>query len=87
VQWKSSAIPVNYHGAQHAPVVGTPFTFGRNLRPSFVFSPCAHAGPRAAAVGDEDVGLTGKLVRAQHAAVLPQILATWPVAAISTPTS
>jgi hypothetical protein len=48
-----------------------PFTFGRNLRPSFEFSPCALAGPRAAAVENEGVGLSGVLVSAQDAVVLP----------------
>jgi hypothetical protein len=70
VQWKSSAIPVNRWGAQHTPVVRPPFTFGCNLWSGFKFSPGAHARPRAAAVGDDEVGLFGELVRAQHAVVL-----------------
>jgi hypothetical protein len=44
----SSLVPLNRHGAQHAPVVRTPFTFGRIVRPGFEFSPRARAGPRAA---------------------------------------
>jgi hypothetical protein len=47
-----------------------PFTFRRNLWPSFEFSPHACAGPRAAAVEDEGVGLPGVLVNAQPAVVL-----------------
>jgi hypothetical protein len=42
-----------------------PFTFGW-----FRASPRAHAGPKAAAVDGEGVGLPGELVRAQHAVVL-----------------
>jgi hypothetical protein len=48
-----SAIPVNCYEAQHAPVLWPLFPFGCKLWPSFKFSPRAHAGPEAAAVGDE----------------------------------
>ncbi len=57
VQWSSSPILVNRRGAQHAPVVRPPFTFGCILWLGFEFSPRARAGPRAAAVGDEGFGL------------------------------
>jgi hypothetical protein len=53
-----------------APVMRPPFTFGHNLWPGFELSPCARAGPRIAAVGDEGVGLSDELVSAQHAVVL-----------------
>ncbi len=55
---------------QHAPVVRPPFTFGRNLR--FRASPCARAGPKAAAVKVEGVGLSGELDIVQHTVVLLQ---------------
>ncbi len=74
-------IPVNCCGAQHAPVVRPPFTFGRILRPGFEFSPCAHAGPRDAAVEDERFGLSGVLVMLSTLPYSSQILATRPVAA------
>ncbi len=40
------------------------------LWPSFKFYPRECAGPKAAAVGDEEVGLPGELFRAQHAVIL-----------------
>jgi hypothetical protein len=61
---------VNCCGAQHAPVVKPPFTFRCNLQTGFEFSPCAHAGPKVAAVEDERAGLPGVLVSAQYAVVL-----------------
>jgi hypothetical protein len=67
MQWKKSAFLMKHCLAQHAPVMRPPFTFGCNLRPGFKFSPFACAGPRAAALGDEGVGLSGELVSAQHA--------------------
>jgi hypothetical protein len=70
VQWTRSAIPVNCCGAQHVPVASPLFTFGCQPRPGFEFSPHARAGPKAAAVGDEECNLLGELVRAQHAVVL-----------------
>jgi hypothetical protein len=60
---KRAAIPVNRCGAQHIPVVRPPFIFDRILRPGFEFSPRARAGPEAAVVDDEGVGLPGKLFR------------------------
>jgi hypothetical protein len=60
---KKAAIPVNRRGAQHIPVVSPPFTFGCILRPGFEFSPCACAGPEAAVVDDEGIGLPGKPFR------------------------
>jgi hypothetical protein len=69
MQWNRFAFPVNRLGAQHAPAVRPPFTFGRNLRPGFEFAPSARAGPRAAALGDEGVSLSGELVSAQHTIV------------------
>jgi hypothetical protein len=60
---KRAAIPVNRHGVQHMPVVRPPFTFGRILRPSFEFSSRAPAGPQAAVVDDERVGLSDELFR------------------------
>ncbi len=59
--------PVELTWAQPTPVLRPPFTFGRNLRPGFEFSSCACARPRAAAVEDEGIGLSGVLVSAQHA--------------------
>jgi hypothetical protein len=56
---------------QHVPVVRPPFTYGHILQPGFEFSPHAHAGPEAAVVDDEGVGLPGKLVYSgRHAVVL-----------------
>jgi hypothetical protein len=78
VQGKRSAILVNCLGAQHVQVVWPLFTFCRQLRPGFKFSPPAHAGPKAAASGDEGVGLPGELVRVHHAVVLlpdPRLMA------------
>jgi hypothetical protein len=46
-----------------------PIIFGHLLRPGFEISPCARAGPKAAAAGDEEVGLPGELVRPQYAVV------------------
>jgi hypothetical protein len=47
-----------------------PFTFGRNLWPSFEL-PLVHVlGLKAAASEAEGVGLPGELVRAQHEVVL-----------------
>jgi hypothetical protein len=57
--------------------------FGHLLRPGIEFSPCAHEGPKAAAVGDEEFGLTGELVSAQHAVILLSDLASQPMATIS----
>jgi hypothetical protein len=74
-------IPVNRCGAQHAPVVRPPFTFGCILRPGFEFSPRPRAGPRAAAVEDEGLGLSGVLVMLSMVPYSSQILATRPVAA------
>jgi hypothetical protein len=72
MEWMRSVFLVHPCGAQHAPVVRPPFTFGKNLWPGFEFFPCAHARPRAAASGDEEVGLSNELVSAQHATVLLQ---------------
>ncbi len=83
---KRSAISVNRCGAQHAPVVRPPFTFGHILRPGFEFSPCACDWPRASVVGDEGVGLPGELFR-RTLSSSSKILTTRPVAAISLPTS
>jgi hypothetical protein len=69
VQWTRSDFPVSCRGAQHAPVMRPPFTFASNLWPGFEFSPHTRAGPRAAALGDEGVGLSGELVKAQHTVV------------------
>ena len=46
-------------GAQHAPVVRPPSTYGRIVRPGFEFSPRARAGPGAAVVEAEGFVLTG----------------------------
>ncbi len=74
-------IPVNYCGAQHAPVVMPPFTFGCILQPGFEFSPRARTGPRATAVGDEGFGLSGVLVMLSTLSYPFQILAMRPMAA------
>ncbi len=70
MQWGRVAIPVNWRGAQHTPVVGPPVDFRPQFTAWFWDSPCARAGPKAAAVKDEGVGLPGKLGRAQHAVIL-----------------
>jgi hypothetical protein len=54
----------------HAPVMGAPIHFRLPCAARFLSSPCARAGPNAAAVEDEGVGLPGKLSRTQHAAIL-----------------
>jgi hypothetical protein len=82
-----SAFPVNRHGAQHTPIVRPPFTFGFNLQPGFEISPRARAGPRAAALADEGVGLSGELVSAQQAVVLLPEPCHGPVDAISPSTT
>ncbi len=65
-----TTLPVDRRGAQHAPVMRPPsFTFYHYWWHSLEFSPCAHAGPRGAAVKDEEAGLSGVLVSAQHAVV------------------
>jgi hypothetical protein len=61
---------MNCCGGQHASIAWPPFTFRWQLRPVFEFSPLASAGPKAAAVGNKDVGLSGELVRAQHTVIL-----------------
>ncbi len=66
---------------------GPPFTFGCILWPGFEISPCACARPKAAVVDDEGVGLPGELFRLSTLSSSFQILAMWPVAAISPPTS
>jgi hypothetical protein len=66
---KRAAIPVNHRGAQHVPVVRPPSTIGHLLQPGFEFSPHARAGPKAAVVDDEGVGLPGELF-SRHAVVL-----------------
>ena len=55
-------IPVDRRGAQHAPVVRPPSTYGRIVRPGFEFSPRALAGPGAAVVEVEGFVLPGVLV-------------------------
>jgi hypothetical protein len=72
-------IPVNRRGAQHAPVMRPPFTFGRILQPGFEFSPRARAGPRATAVEDEGFSLSDVLVMLSTLSYSSQILATRPV--------
>jgi hypothetical protein len=62
-------------------------TFGRLLWPGLSFSPHARAEPKAAAAGDEEVGLPGELVMPQYAVVPSQIIASRLMAAISPPTS
>ncbi len=87
MQWSRSQIPVNRHGAQHAPVMRPPFTFGRILQPGFEFSPRARAGPKAAAVEGEGFGLPGVLVMLSTLSYSSQILATRSVAASLRPRS
>jgi hypothetical protein len=87
VQWRRSIIPVNRRGAQHAPVVRPPFTFGRILQPGFEFSPRACARPRAAAMEDEGFGLPGVLVMLSTLSYSSQILAYTVRGRLSSPTS
>jgi hypothetical protein len=47
-----------------------PIHFLPQFMAQFEFSPRAHAGPTAAAVEDEGIGISGVLVSAQHAVVL-----------------
>ncbi len=67
---------MNRRGAQPDPIVRPAFTFGCNLQPSLSsLHSCftlhaSHAGPRAAAVEDEGVGLYGVLVSAEHTVFL-----------------
>jgi hypothetical protein len=70
VQWGKSAIPVNHRGALYAPIMRPPFTFCCIYTAWFWASPRARAGPRAAAVKDEGIGLPGKLGKALHAIIL-----------------
>jgi hypothetical protein len=79
--------PSELAGAQHAPVMRPPFTFSRNSWPGFELSSRAHAGPRAAAVDPERVGLLVSLSELSMLLSSSQILATRPVAAISAPMS
>jgi hypothetical protein len=78
---KYFSVPVNRRGAQHAPVVRPPSTFGRIVWPGFEFSPHARAGPRAAVVKDEGFVLPGVLVMLSMLSCSSQILATQSVAA------
>jgi hypothetical protein len=64
-----------------------PIHFQPFLQPGFEFSPRAHAGPRAAVVDNEEVGLPGELFKLSTLKSSSQILAAWPRAAISPPTS
>jgi hypothetical protein len=48
-----------------------PIHFRPHSAARFEFSPCARAGPEAAVVDDEGVGLPGELIR-RHAAILLQ---------------
>ncbi len=73
---------VNHRGAQHAPVLWPPFTFGCKQQSGFKLPTHARVNPMAAVVGDEEVSLPGELLRAQYAVVFSQILASWPMAAI-----
>ncbi len=66
---------MNRRGAQHAPVVRPPFTFGHIVRPGFEFSPRACAGPRAAVVEDEGFALPGVLGMLSTLSCSSQILA------------
>ncbi len=72
---------MNRHGAQHAPVVRPPSTFGRIVQPGFEFSPRAHAGPRAAVVEAEGFVLPGLLVMLSTLSCSSHILASRPMAA------
>ncbi len=72
---------MNRRGAQHAPVVRPPFTFGHIVWPGFEFSPLARAGPRAAVVKVEWFVLPGVLVMLSTLSCSSQILATRSVAA------
>jgi hypothetical protein len=54
----------------HAPVVEAPIHFQPPFPARFRASPRARAGPNAANVRDEEVGLPDKLGRAQHAVIL-----------------
>jgi hypothetical protein len=72
---------VDCRGAQHAPVVRPPSTYGRIVRPGFEFSPRACAGPRAAAVRVEGFDLPGVLVMLSTLSYSSQHLATRSAAA------
>jgi hypothetical protein len=60
---KRAAIPVNRRGVQHVPVVRHPIHSRLHFAARFEFSQHARAGPEAAVVDDEGVGLPGKLFR------------------------
>ncbi len=54
----------------HAPVAWAPIHFRPLFAACFRASPRVRAGPNAAAVKDEGVGLSGRLSRAQHTVIL-----------------
>ncbi len=70
VQRGKSWYPSGSPWGSHAPVVEAPIHFWPPFAARFRASPWACAGPNAAVVGDEGVGLPGKLGRAQHAVIL-----------------
>jgi hypothetical protein len=70
VQRGKSCHPSGLPWGSHAPVVEAAIHFRPPFAAWFRASPRACAGPNAAAVRDEGVGLPGKLGRAQHAVIL-----------------
>ncbi len=67
---KENFYPGELPWAQRAPVMRPHSLSAVNYGLASSFSPCARVRPKAAAVGDKEVGLPGQLVRAQHAVVL-----------------
>ncbi len=70
VQCSRGCHPGELSWGSHAPVVRAPIHFRLLFEAWFRASPRARAGPNTAAVEDEGVGLSGKLSRAQYAAIL-----------------
>jgi hypothetical protein len=69
-------------GSAHSSCVGPYSLSAANYGPVSSFFPRAHAKPKAAAVGDDVLGLPGEQLKAQHTVVSSQILSLRPMAAI-----
>ncbi len=69
--WPPAKGPVCCEMSCHCCSREAPIKFRLYFTTRFQASPHAHAGPKAAAVEDEGVGLPGKLDKAHHTVILP----------------
>jgi hypothetical protein len=70
VQRSRGCPPGEQPWGSHAPVAWAPIHFPLLFAARFRASPRTRAGPNAAVVKDEGLGLSGRLSRAQHAVIL-----------------